>query len=63
LPGDAGLEDEDDAGEGRTIRDAGPAALRLGRFLRQEQCDGFPQVVGDEGIVLHEPDDATPDGY
>lgn len=63
LPRDAGLEDEDDAGEGGTSGHAGAAALGLGRFLWQERLDGLAEVVGDEGFVLYGPNDATPGGY
>ena len=62
-PRAAGPEDEDDAGEGGAVRDAGAAALGLRRLLGQERFDGLPEVVGDEGFVLHGPDDAMPAGY
>ena len=50
LPGDATLQHEDDAGQGRAIRHAGSAALGLGRLGRQQRGDDRPQVVADKGF-------------
>jgi hypothetical protein len=47
LPGDATLEDEEDAGEGGAIRDAVPPALGLGPLGRQERRNQCPQRVTD----------------
>jgi hypothetical protein len=63
LPGNARFEHEDDAGEGGAVRDPWAATLGLGRFLRQERFDGFPEIVWDQGCLLHEPDNATPAWY
>ena len=63
LPGNPALEDEDDAGQGGAVGDTGSSPLGFGWLLRQERLDGLPEVVGDQGVVLHRPDDATPAGY
>ena len=48
LPGNAALEDEQDAAERRTIRDtARPSAFGLGRFGWQEGRDDLLQPVAD----------------
>ncbi len=62
-PRAAGAQDEDDAAQGGTVGDAGAAALGLGRFLRQQRLDGFPEIVGDKGVLLHGQKDATPIGF
>ncbi len=61
-PRAAGAQHEDDAAEGGTVGNAGTAALGLGRLLRQERLDGFPEIVGDKGRVLHGPDMPRPRG-
>jgi hypothetical protein len=47
-PRAAGAQDEDDAGEGGAVGDAGTTTLRLGQFLRQQRLDGVPEVIGDK---------------
>ncbi len=49
LPRDAGLEDEDDAGRRRAVRDRRSAAFRLRPRGRQQRRDHRPEVVGNEG--------------
>ncbi|CAA9554149.1 MAG: hypothetical protein AVDCRST_MAG19-1075, partial [uncultured Thermomicrobiales bacterium] len=48
LPGDAGLEHEDDPGQRGAIRHARSAALGLRRLGRQQRGDDGPQVVAHE---------------
>ena len=48
-PGTTGAQNEDDASEGGTIRDARTTALGLWRLLWQQRFDGFPKVIGDKG--------------
>ena len=48
VPGDAALEDEQDASEGGAVVDTGPAALRFGRLFGQQRLDHFPQSIGEE---------------
>ncbi len=62
-PGAAGPQDEDDAGQRDAVRHAGSAALGLGRLYGKEGFDRLPEVVGDQRLVLHGPDDAMPAGY
>src|SRR3712207_371822 len=46
---DAALQDEQYAGEGRPVVDAGPAAaLGLGWLFREQWPDHFPQLIGNE---------------
>lgn len=52
LPSDAGPEDEEDAGQNRTIVAPLPTALRLIRAGRQEGLDDRPQVVW-EDLLRH----------
>ena len=62
-PRAASAEDEDVAGGGGAVRRSRPAALGLRRFFGQERLDGPPEIVGDEGFVLHGTDDAMPAKY
>src|SRR5829696_6218746 len=48
LPGDAALEDEDDASQGGPIFDPWPTASGLWRFGRQQRFYELPQLVGDK---------------
>jgi hypothetical protein len=45
LPGYAALQYEDDAGEGRAVVDAGPAAIGFGRLFGQQRFDDLPKFV------------------
>ena len=45
LPGDATLEDKQDAGESCPVVDAGPATFGLGRLFWQKRLDLFPQFI------------------
>jgi hypothetical protein len=50
FPGDAGLEDENDAGQARAVIDGGTAALAgLGLVSRQERLDRLPKFVRNQG--------------
>ena len=49
-PGAARAQDEDDAAEGCPARVARPAAFRLGRLLRQQGCNGLPELVRETGL-------------
>jgi putative effector of murein hydrolase LrgA (UPF0299 family) len=49
LPRDAGAKDKNDARQGRAILTARAAALRLGRFGRQQRLDRCPKRVGHKG--------------
>src|SRR4051812_1219811 len=50
FPGDAGLEDEDDAGQTRAVIDGGTAApAGLGLVSRQEWLDRLPELVRNQG--------------
>src|SRR3712207_4097613 len=51
LPGDAGLEHEDDARQGGTVGNTRTATLGLGRFGWKEGSDDGPQVVADQGFA------------
>ena len=46
LPGNAAAEDEDDAGETRTVRNARPSAFRSTWWSGQERSDQIPQRIG-----------------
>ena len=46
LPGNAAAEDEDDAGETRTVRNARPSAFRPTWWSWQERFDKIPQRIG-----------------
>src|SRR3712207_4771722 len=48
LPRDAALQEEQYAGEGRPVVDAGPAALGLGWLFREQRLDHFPHLIGNE---------------
>jgi hypothetical protein len=39
------------------------ATFGLGRLLGQEGFDGVPEVIRDQGFVLHAPKDATAVGF
>lgn len=45
LPGDPGFQDEQDSRQGGTIGYSWPAAIRFGRFRRQERLDDFPELI------------------
>jgi hypothetical protein len=59
LPRDAHLEHEQDARERGSVVESRPAALGLGRFLREERFDDRPKFVGNEwfrhGLMLLDP--------
>jgi hypothetical protein len=44
-PGCAGAQDEDDAAQGRAIRNARSATLRVLSVLRQEGLDDLPEII------------------
>jgi len=46
LPGEAGLEDEDDPGEHLAIVEEGAPAFGLRRMRREQGSDHFPEFVG-----------------
>ena len=48
-PGATRPQDEDDATERGTILDPRTTTFRFGRLLRQQEFDGFPEVVWDKG--------------
>jgi hypothetical protein len=48
LPGDAALENKQDAGEGSAVVDTGSAAVGLGWLFGQQRLDHFPQFIGNE---------------
>jgi tetratricopeptide (TPR) repeat protein len=50
LPLDAGLEDQEDAGEGLAVLEPGMAALGAGCPPRQEGLDELPEFVGEQGL-------------
>jgi hypothetical protein len=52
LPGEAGLEDEDDPGEDLAIVEEGAPALGLRRMRWDEGPDQFPKFVREEGLAL-----------
>ncbi len=57
LPGDAGAQDEEDAGQGGAIRHAGPTALWLRRLGREQRLHHRPERVSDKGLA-HAPTNA-----
>jgi hypothetical protein len=54
LPGQAGLEHEEDAGECRAIGDAGTSSFGFGKFGWEQRRDHLPERVADQcfGHVL-----------
>src|SRR5262249_1705569 len=50
LPGDAGLEEEDDPGEDLAVVEEGSAALGVGRMRREERLDQLPEFVRQEWL-------------
>ncbi len=59
-PWAAGAQDENDAAECGAVGNAGAASLGLGRLFRKQRFDGFPKVIGDEGLFVHGGKDAMP---
>ena len=51
LPGDAGLQDEQDAGQTGAIRRARLAALGAGRVFGKDRLDQRPQIVGHQQLA------------
>lgn len=62
-PGTARPQGEDDAAEGGTVGDAGPATLGLGRLLRQQGFDGFPELGGNKEFTHSGGQYGTPLGF
>ena len=54
LPGEAGLEDEEDAGQRGAVGDGGLAALGAGCPLGQQRFDDLPQFVRQAGGLAME---------
>src|SRR5262249_50833275 len=50
VPGEAGLEEEDDPGEDLAIIEEGASAFGLGGMGRDQGFDQFPEFVGEEGL-------------
>jgi hypothetical protein len=50
-----GPQDEDDAAKGGAIGDTRASPFRLGRLVRQQGFDGFPQIVGNKRGGVHDP--------
>src|SRR5436309_2533351 len=50
LPGDARLEDEEDAGQCLAVVEAGLPTLGAGGPLGQDRFDDLPEFVGQEGL-------------
>ena len=49
-PGASCAQDEDDTAKGSPVGDARSTALGLGRLLRQQRGDGFPEVLRDKRV-------------
>ena len=50
-PGTTRAQDEDDAGESSAVRDTGAATLGLRELRGQQGFNGFPEIVGDQGLA------------
>src|SRR5947207_8492769 len=55
LPGQAGLEDEDDPGEDFAIVQEGASAFGLRGMRRDQRLDQFPEFVWEQGLGHDEP--------